>query len=135
MIRQPSRVYTMLAGGFLLLQGSSTLAFRLFPSLDQTFPPLLAITQMIPSHSILHIVSGLLAGGVLLVPRWSGAYWFALGFGLFYFSLGVIGLLTGHPTYLGLQMFDHPFHILLGGLGLVAVRADKIRQQKKEKVS
>jgi len=30
-------------------------------------------------------------------------------------------MLTGRPTFLGLQPFDHPFHFVLGGLGLFAV--------------
>jgi hypothetical protein len=49
-MKEPTRFYTAFSGIFLLLQGTSTLAFRLFPSLDEAFPALLAITQMIPPH-------------------------------------------------------------------------------------
>jgi hypothetical protein len=135
MKREMARVYTAVAGIFLLLQGTSTLIFRLIPSLDEAFPFLLGITQMVPPHSMLHIASGLLALGILFGSWPRGAYWFALGFGLFYMGLGLVGLFTGHPTYLHMQEFDHPFHILLGGLGLVAARADVSRQQKKEKMT
>ena len=61
--------YTAIAGGFLLLQGTSTLLFLLYPPLDHAFPFLLQATRMIPIHSMLHIVTGLLA---LAVLRWGG---------------------------------------------------------------
>ena len=112
--------YTLVSGGFLLLQGTSTLLFRLVPALDQAFPVLLETTRMIPVHSTLHILTGLLALGTL---RWGGArgaWWFALLFGLFYTSLGLIGLLAGQTFGLGLQPFDHPFHLLAGAPGLLA---------------
>lgn len=112
--------YTAVAGGFLLLQGTGTLLFLIFPALDRAFPQLLQATRMIPIHSTLHIVSGLLAFAVL---RWGGretAWWFALLFGLFYTVLGFTGLLSGLQFGLGLQPFDHPFHLLAGIPGLVA---------------
>lgn len=112
--------YTLVAGGFLLLQGTSTLLFRLYPPLDRAFPQLLEATRMIPIHSTLHIVTGVLA---LAVVRWGGkeaAWWFALLFGLFYTILGTAGLVTGLSFGLGLQPFDHPFHLLAGIPGLVA---------------
>jgi hypothetical protein len=120
MIKQPARLYTALIGIFLLLQGTSTLAFRLYPPLDQAFPQLLAVTQMIPPHSTLHILTGLLALAVLYWGSERGAFWFAAGFGLFYIGLALFGMLTLQPTVFGLQPFDHPFHILVGGLGLAA---------------
>ena len=62
--------YTLVVGGFLLLQGTSTLLFRLVPALDAAFPALLGTTNMIPIHSLLHITTGVLA---LAVIRWGGA--------------------------------------------------------------
>jgi hypothetical protein len=112
--------YTLAAGGFLLLQGTSTLLFLLFPPLDHAFPQFLLATRMIPIHSTLHIVTGVLA---LAVVRWGGretAWWFALLFGLFYTILGFAGLITGLTFGLALQPFDHPFHLLAGIPGLVA---------------
>jgi len=116
MMKSPVRFYTAFSGIFLLLQGTSTLTFRLVPALDKLFPPLLAVTQMIPPHSILHIITGLLAIGVLAWGGEPGAFWFAAGFGLFYTILA----LFVHPSILGLQPFDHPFHFVVGGWGLIA---------------
>jgi hypothetical protein len=111
--------YTLVVGGFLLLQGASTLLFRLVPALDAAFPALLGTTKMVPVHSLLHITTGVLA---LAVIRWGGGrgtWWFALGFGTFYTLLGLSGLLIGDVLGLGLQPFDHPFHLVAGVPGLL----------------
>lgn len=121
MTQHPTRLYTAVAGIFLLLQGTSTLAFRLYSPLDQAFPALLNITQMVPSHSMLHILTGILALAALNVGREFGPFWFATGFGVFYVGLALVGMMTHHSTMFGLQPFDHPFHLLLGGLGLLTV--------------
>jgi len=115
--------YVWVSGGFLLLQGSSTLLFRLVPPLNQAFPALLDVTQMTPVHSLLHIVTGLLALAILWAGGARGAWWFALGFGLFYTSLGLAGQITGQTFGLGLQPFDHAFHLLAGVPGLLAAAA------------
>lgn len=117
---QAPRLYAWVAGGFLLLQGTSTLLFRLVPALDAAFPALLAVTQMIPVHSLLHIATGLLALGFLYLAGPRGPWWFALLFGVFYTALGLTGLVTEAQFGLGLQTFDHPFHLLAGVPGLVA---------------
>jgi hypothetical protein len=112
--------YALIVGGFLLLQGTSTLLFRLVPALDAAFPALLGTTKMIPIHSLLHIITGALA---LAVIRWGGArgtWRFALGFGIFYTLLGLSGLMIGDVLGLGLQPFDHPFHLVAGVPGLLA---------------
>ena len=123
----PTRLYTAAAGVFLLLQGTSTLAFRLFPPLDQAFPALLAVTHMIPPHSILHILTGIVALAVLFRDGDRGSCWFAAGFGLFYIGLALFGMITGHPTALGLQSFDHPIHLALGVLGLLVACVQLVR--------
>ena len=120
MIKRPARLYTAVSGIFLLLQGTSTLAFRLYPPLDHALPALLATTRMIPIHSALHIVTGILAVAILYRGGERGAFWFALGFGLFYLSLGLAGIISGHPLGLGLQPFDHPIHLALGVVGIIA---------------
>ena len=112
--------YTLVVGGFLLLQGASTLLFRLVPALDAALPALLATTKMIPIHSLLHITTGVLA---LAIIRWGGArgtWWYAAGFGTFYTLLGLSGLMIGDVLGLGLQPFDHPFHLVAGVPGLLA---------------
>src|SRR5215211_9400246 len=131
-MKEPTRLYTAFSGIFLLLQGTSTLAFRLFPPLDQAFPALLAITQMIPPHSVLHILTGVIALIVLLRGGPRATFWFALLFGAFYFGLAVFGMVTGHATMLGLQPFDHPFHLALGGLGLLAVGVALYQSQRRK---
>jgi hypothetical protein len=135
MIKQPTHLYTLVAGMFLLLQGTSTLAFRLFPALDQAFPTLLSITRMIPAHSILHILTGILALVMLFRGGERGQFWFAAGFGSFYIGLALVGMITSHPTVLGLQPFDHSFHLLLGGLGLLAVGLSLYRTHRTENAS
>ena len=121
MISQPARLYVLFAGVFLLLQGTSTLAFRLYPPLDRAFPALLELTRMIPTHSLLHIGTALIALWIFFKGGPRAPFWFALLFGLFYLFLAVAGHITGHQLGLGLQPFDHPFHVALGSLGLFAV--------------
>ena len=119
-----TRAYAWFAGVFLLLQGASTLAFRLIPALDQVFPALLHHTQMVPAHSLLHIVTALIAFAAL---RWGdrrGVFRFAFWFGLFYIALAIAGMVTGQAFGLGLQPFDHPFHALLGAMGVAAAGFD-----------
>lgn len=131
MKRSPARLYTAVAGVFLLLQGISTLAFRLVPSLDRAFPELLGTTHMMPAHSLLHIVSGLLALALLLFGGERGVLCFAAGFGSFYVALALYGWLAGTPTLLHLQPFDHPFHLGLGLIGWLAV-ALSVRRSRRE---
>jgi hypothetical protein len=117
---RPARLYTWVASIGLFLQGASTLAARLVPAIDQAFPDLLEQTKMIPIHSTLHIASALLGFASLAAggDRWP--FRFAALFGLLYFALGLAGSTSGHQMGIGLQPFDHPFHLVLGGAGLVA---------------
>lgn len=132
MSNRASRLYTGAAGIFLLLQGISTLTFRLIPALDRAFPPLLATTEMQPAHSMLHILSGVLAVFALMRGG-ERPLWFAGGFGLFYLALGAAGMAFGQPAFLMLQPFDHPIHFVLGIFGLLAAGIDlyRINQRKK----
>ena len=134
-MKEPTRFYTAFSGIFLLLQGTSTLAFRLFPSLDQAFPALLSITQMIPVHSTLHILTGVLALTALFRGGEAGTFWFAAGFGIFYTGLALFGMITHHPTILGLQPFDHPFHLFLGLWGLLVAGLYTYRLQSRKRAS
>ena len=135
MIQQPTRLYTGFAGIFLLVQDTSTLGFRLYPPLDHVFPALLAVTRMVLPHSVLHIVTGIVALAILLWGGERGSFWFAAGFGLVYIGLGLTGILAGQPASLELQPFDHPFHLLLGGLGLLAVGLSLYRSHSRKKAS
>jgi hypothetical protein len=112
--------YARIIGGFLLVQGLTTGTLLLVDPLDKAFPGILDTTEMVLQHSALHVLTGLLA---LAILRWGGErdLWrFALGFGLFYTALGAGGLVTGHSPGLGLQPFDHSFHLVAGLPGLLA---------------
>jgi hypothetical protein len=123
----PTRAYTWVASVGLFLQGTSTLAANLVPAFDRAFPMLLHETQMIPSHSALHIASGLIGFAVLRYGAAAGLRRFALCFGLFYVTLAVLGALSGWPLGIGLRPFDHSFHAVLGGFGLFAVAVESWR--------
>ena len=125
-----TRVYTWIASLGLLLQGGSTLAALLIPEVDRALPGLLRETQMVISHSILHLVSGLIGLATLRFGGHRGAWLFALGFGTFYVALGIAGGLSGQPLGLGLKPFDHPFHVVLGGAGLLAVGIEYLWTRK-----
>jgi hypothetical protein len=115
--------YARIVGGFLLCQGVVTGLFLLVDPLDEAFPVVLDTTRMVPQHSALHVVTGLLA---LALLRWGNAralWWFALGFGGLYTALGLGGLWTGDHLGLELQPFDHPFHLVAGIPGLLAAGA------------
>jgi hypothetical protein len=134
-MRSPTRFYTAFSGIFLLIQGISTLAFRLLPVLDEAFPALLAITQMVPVHSTLHILTGMAALAILFRGGERGAFLFAAGFGAFYTGLALFGLITHHPTILRLQPFDHPFHLILGAWGLMVAGLYLYRSQSRKAAS
>lgn len=134
-MKSATRFYTAFSGIFLLLQGISTLAFRLFPALDEAFPVLLSVTQMVPVHSTLHILTGLAALAVLYRGGERGAFWFSASFGAFYTGLALYGMLTHHPTILRLQPFDHPFHLFLGVWGLLVARLYFYRSQSRKAAS
>lgn len=127
MSTSPARIYTWIAGIGLFLQGSSTLAARLVPEIDYAAPMLLQETMMVPTHSFLHIASGLIGFAVLLFGGVRGAWLFALGFGFFYVALAIVGAASGLPLGLGLQEFDHSFHAVLGGAGLLAAAIESLR--------
>lgn len=134
MKHSPARLYTAVAGAFLLLQGVSTLAFRLIPDLDRAFPHVLGLTHMMPAHSILHIVSGLLALVLLWFGGERGVVSFAAGFGAFYIALASYGWSVSDSTIFHLQPFDHPFHLGLGLVGWIAVMWTLHRTKRTRKV-
>lgn len=104
----------------MLVQGGLTLLARLVPAVDRALPAILEETQMIVPHSLLHIATGLLALWLLRRGGPAGIWRFLAGFGIFYTSLGLLGPLTGLQFGLGLQHFDHPIHLFLGGVALAA---------------
>ena len=135
MIKQPARLYTAVYGFLGVFQATLSFGFYFFPTLDQVIPFLQAIPHMIPIHSTLHLVTSILAIVIFFRGGERGAFWFAFGFGLFYIGLGLAGWLSGHPLGLGLQPFDHPFHLFLGGLALVAASPTVFRSITDRKVA
>jgi len=135
MIKQPARLYTTLYGIFGVIQATISLARSFYPPLDQAFPALLVIPHMIPIHSTLHLVTAMLALVILYRGGERGALWFAFGFGLFYLSLGLAGMFSGYQFGLGLQPFDHPFHLFLGALGLLAAAPTIYHSVTRRKIS
>lgn len=131
-MKNPIRLYAAVVGTLLLLQGTSTLAFRLLPALNEAFPQLLAVTQMVPTHSLLHILTGILALTLLFWGGERGLLWFSGGFGTFYTGLALYGFITHAHTLFILQPFDHPIHLLIGLLGLAAAGIYSYSNRKKE---
>ena len=127
MLSQPTRPYTIFIGVALLLQGSTTLLARLYPPFDRAFPFVLEMTRLIPAHSLLHIATAVIAFWLYFWGGPRGPFRFALYFGLFYLALAIVGMVTGHHLGLGLHPFDHPFHLFIGGLGLLAVAVESFR--------
>lgn len=123
-MQRPTRTYTIFVGVFLLAQGVSTLTARLVPAVDAAVPWLLLWTRMMPAHSLLHIATAVLAF-LALACGTRGTVVFAIGFGVLYTALAVAGFATGHGLGLSLQTFDHPFHLVLGGLGSVAAFVER----------
>lgn len=113
----PTRTYTWFVAVFLALQGSSTLTALAWPAFDRAAPFLLDTTRMVAQHSTLHVATAVLAAVALATHRNRA---FALGFGTFYALLAVAGWGSGRELLLELAPFDHPFHLVLGSLGLAA---------------
>jgi hypothetical protein len=135
MIKQPARLYTAVYGFLGVFQATLSYAFHFFPSLDEAVPFLSAIPHMIPIHSTLHFVTSILALVIFFRGGERGAFWFAFGFGLFYIALGLAGWVTGQQFGLGLQPFDHPFHLFLGALALLAAAPTLYQSIASTKVS
>lgn len=135
MIKQPARLYTAVYGFLGVFQALLSYGFYFFPSLDQAVPFLQAVPHMILVHSTLHFVTSLLAIVIFFRGGDRGAFWFAFGFGLFYTTLGLAGWLTGQQFGLGLKPFDHPFHLFLGALALLAAAPTLYQSVAMRKVS
>jgi len=123
--------YTALVGWFFLVQGIITFLFNVIPSLDQAFPILLKVDPIAAPHSLLHILLGVVAITALFKGGVQGPYLASLGIGAFYVILAVAGFTDGRGLGLGLQSFDHPFHLGVGLAGLLAGAVCHLGHQKK----
>jgi hypothetical protein len=118
----------------LLVQGLGSLTFRLAPALAADAPYLIGgILGIDFWHAWIHIVWGITGMGVLLVRR-SRSMWIslALAFGVFYTTLGILGVTIHHPLGLELDLFENSFHLIAGPAtllfgALVAIRPEHDR--------
>jgi hypothetical protein len=112
-------LYVLMAG--LFLQGAGSLLFRLVPSLPAHSPLIVrGVFGVDFWHSWVHILWG--AAGVallLLRPGEVVATRLALVFGVFYTTLGVLGVSLHHPFGLQLGNFENSFHLTAGPLTLL----------------
>jgi hypothetical protein len=115
------RGYLFVLMGGLFLQGLGSLLFRLVPRLPEASPLLVRGTFGIDFwHSWIHLIWG--AAGVLIVARSRDprvAARLALVFGVFYTTLGVLGVTMHHPFGLALDAFENTFHLTAGPLTLL----------------
>ena len=108
--RTPAQLFCLVGGAVLLIRGVVG-----FVALDSSFD-----TPGEGWHHLIHLISGLvliaLAGGVGLARS------AAIGFGIFYTGLAVIGIVDGEEV-LGLieaDVADKTFHTVLGLASLAA---------------
>jgi len=128
------RAYLYVLMGGLFLQGVGSLLFRLAPSLPAHSPLVVrGVFGIDMWHSWLHILWG--AAGVLLLalrPSPVMATRLALVFGVFYTTLGVLGVGLHHPFGLQLGNFENSFHLTAGPLtllvGILAARSNSVAQ-------
>ena len=116
-------IYLWLSMSLLLIQGSGSLLLRLRPDIESITPGLLAtiMNGNIP-HAILHMVWGTI-GLIILITQRSYNVRLGLGliFGLFYTSLGILGIFVLNPFGLRLGWQENLFHLTVGPLMLILV--------------
>ncbi len=72
-------------------------------------------------HGALHVAWGLAILVALRVGRSERSLLaLGLGFGTFYFGFGVLGILVYHPFGFWLEAGENGFHLIVGGLSLLA---------------
>ena len=115
------RLYVLVLGAGLLLEGGGLILVNAL-----ALP--LGIGTNDTRHNLLHVVWGIGLLAVCTLPQPPGAVriaWAALIFGVFYVTLGVLGVLLANPFGLLLGPGENVFHFTVGpialGLGLWAV--------------
>ena len=99
--------YVRVLGAFLLLQALSGAAVKLFQGRGDDLP-----------HAGVHLLSGVVALWASSPRRRASATrCFAVGFGLLYLTLGVLGQLEARAVAgLNLEVADHVFHVVVGAV-------------------
>jgi hypothetical protein len=119
--RTPAQWYCLLAGLSLLLAGIfGFISDASFDTGDGVQGDLFLAFEVNAIHNLIHVASGV----VLLAasPRRASARVVALGFGLVYGLVAVIGLIDGEDV-LGLipvNAADHLLHVALSALGVIS---------------
>jgi hypothetical protein len=113
--------YLWLVMAGLLVQGSGSLVFDLFPALAANLPvPLTTLMNGNQPHAVLHIVWGIIGLFSLAAYQTHAAY-LRLGwvFGVFYTLLGFLGIIAYHPFGMRLELPENAFHLTVGPLMLL----------------
>ena len=116
----PAQMYCLAAGATLLLAGIlGFIADSSFDTGNAIQGDELVLFEVNGWHNLVHILSGV----VLLAAyrRWDTARNVAIGFGLVYGVVTIIGLIDGEDVLglLPVNGADHVLHILLSALGLI----------------
>jgi hypothetical protein len=119
--RTPAQWYCLLAGVSLLLAGIfGFISDASFDTGDGVQGDLFLVFEVNAVHNLIHLASGV----VLLAasPRRASARAVAVGFGLVYGLVAIIGLIDGQDV-LGLipvNAADHLLHVALSALGIIS---------------
>ena len=112
-------LWLLMAG--LLLQGSLSLLLDVRPDIQAATPWLIAtIDNANPPHAWLHIVWGI--GGLVILALFRTPVvrlWLGLVFGVFYTTLGFVGIVVHDPMGMRLMLWENAFHLTVGPLTLL----------------
>lgn len=116
---QEAYLWLVMAG--LFVQGTGSLILDSNDGLRQATPVVLAtIMNGNPPHAWLHILWGI--GGLLFLASFRtfrARLGLGFGFGIFYTSLGFIGIALHHPLAMRLELPENVFHLTVGPLMLL----------------
>jgi hypothetical protein len=118
MLLEPTRLvrlYVLALGAGLLLEGGGLLLVNAL-----AIP--LAVGTNDTRHNLLHVVWGIGLVAIAATPQGVGSTrvaWAALVFGVFYVTLGVLGVLIDRPFGLLLGPGENVFHFVVGPLALI----------------
>jgi hypothetical protein len=130
--RSPAQVYALMIGLILVVIGIAGFFYTAsFSSGDGAErDAVLGLFDVNGWHNVLHIVSG--AIGLALAASYAGARGFALGLGIVYLLLAVLGFLAGDGDeifkLIPVTTEDDFLHLLIGVAGIGAGLATPARQ-------
>ena len=122
--RSPAQVYALVFGVVLVAAGVLGFFYEASFSTgdDAEADKVLGILAVNGWHNLVHIATGAL--GLAVAGSYANARLYALGFGVIYIALGIIGLLMDNPDLLldiiPLNDEDNVLHLLIGVAGIGA---------------